>query len=78
MMQLMQSYEMEDGVIGVDDMKRWPLDSDAFSFLEATSSARSVETLKKVGSYRLIETSTYNNIQPASICRQKTPPRRAS
>ncbi|KAL5335652.1 hypothetical protein BJX70DRAFT_312970 [Aspergillus crustosus] len=47
MMQLMQSYEMEDGVIGVDDTKRWPLDSDAFSFLEATSSAHSVETLMK-------------------------------
>ncbi|GKZ54468.1 hypothetical protein AnigIFM49718_010281 [Aspergillus niger] len=48
MMQLMQSYEMDDGVIGVDDMERWPPYSEAFGFLEATSSARSIETLMKV------------------------------
>jgi hypothetical protein len=48
MMQLMQSYEMDDGVIGVDDLGRWPPDSEAFGFLEAISSARSVEALMKV------------------------------
>jgi hypothetical protein len=48
MMQLMQSYEMDDGVIGVDDMERWPPYSEAFGFLEATSSARSTEILMKV------------------------------
>ncbi|KAF4242707.1 hypothetical protein CNMCM8980_000329 [Aspergillus fumigatiaffinis] len=47
MMQLMQSYEMDDGVIGVDDMERWPPYSEAFGFLEATSSARSIEALMK-------------------------------
>ncbi|KAF4221635.1 hypothetical protein CNMCM6457_001786 [Aspergillus fumigatiaffinis] len=47
MMQLMQSYEMDDGVIGVDDLGRWPPDSEAFGFLEAISSARSVEALMK-------------------------------
>lgn len=47
MMQLMQSYEMDDGVIGVDDLERWPPYSEAFGFLEAISSARSVEALMK-------------------------------
>ncbi|KAL2782789.1 hypothetical protein BJX66DRAFT_345520 [Aspergillus keveii] len=41
MMQLMQSYEMGDGIIGVDNIDRWPLDSEAFGFLEATSSTQS-------------------------------------
>jgi hypothetical protein len=48
MMQLMQRYAMDDGVIGVDDLGRWPPDSEAFGFLEAISSARSVEALMKV------------------------------
>ncbi|KAL4912613.1 hypothetical protein BDW62DRAFT_194192 [Aspergillus aurantiobrunneus] len=47
MMQLMQSYEMDDGIIGVDNIDRWPLDSEAFVFLEATSSAQSVDALMK-------------------------------
>ncbi|KAL4773520.1 hypothetical protein BDW60DRAFT_206326 [Aspergillus nidulans var. acristatus] len=47
MMQLMQSYEMDDGIIGVDSIDRWPLDSQAFGFLEATSSAQSVDALMK-------------------------------
>jgi hypothetical protein len=59
MMQLMQSYEMDDGVIGVDDMERWPPYSEAFGFLEATSSARSIETLMKVS------TLHYRSHQPA-------------
>ncbi|KAL6229358.1 hypothetical protein BDW75DRAFT_235262 [Aspergillus navahoensis] len=47
MMQLMQSYEMGDGIIGVDNIDCWPLDSEVFGFLEATSSARSVDVLMK-------------------------------
>jgi hypothetical protein len=51
MMQLMQSYEMDYGIIGVDNFDRWPLDSQAFGFLEATSSAQSVDALMKVSSF---------------------------
>jgi hypothetical protein len=39
MMQLMQSYEIDDGVIRVDDLGHWPPDLEAFGFLEAISSA---------------------------------------
>ena len=44
----MQKYENDRGVIGVEDMNRWPADSDAVSFLSMTTSAGSVDELKKV------------------------------
>ncbi|KAL4960566.1 uncharacterized protein BDV14DRAFT_192866 [Aspergillus stella-maris] len=44
-MRLMQSYEMDNGVVGIDDIERWPIDSEAFQFLEATSSAMSIDDL---------------------------------
>lgn len=47
-MRLMQKYEKDDGLIGVDDVERWPLDSHAVGFLTITSSARSFETLQQV------------------------------
>ena len=35
MMELMQTYNKNDGVVGVDDLVRWPVDSDAFGFLHS-------------------------------------------
>ncbi|KAA8642579.1 uncharacterized protein ATNIH1004_011524 [Aspergillus tanneri] len=49
MMTLMQTYEKEDGLVGVDDVRRWPVDSDTVEFLSATSSARFIDTLKQLG-----------------------------
>ncbi|KAJ5160982.1 uncharacterized protein N7482_007986 [Penicillium canariense] len=46
-MQLMQKYEKEEGVIGIDDLDRWPVDSEAFAFLSATVSTRSIASLQK-------------------------------
>ncbi|KAL4927711.1 uncharacterized protein BDV17DRAFT_116428 [Aspergillus undulatus] len=54
-MRLMQSYEMDDGIIGVDDIERWPIDSEAFRFLKATSSVKSINTLLEVS--RLLKCS---------------------
>ncbi|KAB8235851.1 uncharacterized protein BDW43DRAFT_308662 [Aspergillus alliaceus] len=46
-MDLMRTYEKDNGVVGVDDLDLWPVDSDAFSFLSMTSSAGSIEMLKQ-------------------------------
>lgn len=45
---LMQKYEKGNGIIGVDDLERWPVGSNAFEFLSAASSTTSVERLKNV------------------------------
>ena len=37
-------------MIGVDNLERWPVGSDAFEFLSATSSIGSLEDLKEVQS----------------------------
>lgn len=47
-MELMQKYAKEDGAIGIDNLNRWPADSEAVKFLSMTTSAGSVEELKKV------------------------------
>jgi hypothetical protein len=47
-MELMQKYVKEDGAIGVDNLDRWPLNSDAVKFLSATTSAGSAAELLKV------------------------------
>jgi hypothetical protein len=44
----MQKYEKDKGIIGVDDLERWPVGSDAFEFLSATSSISSLKDLKEV------------------------------
>ncbi|KAJ5988269.1 hypothetical protein N7481_003479 [Penicillium waksmanii] len=46
-METMQKYVKDDGVVGVDDVDRWPVDSDAFEFLSALSTAKSIESLKE-------------------------------
>ncbi|EFW13295.1 hypothetical protein D8B26_005415 [Coccidioides posadasii str. Silveira] len=46
-MELMQKHGKDDGVVGVDDLNRWPIDSDAVKFLSAASSATCLEILKQ-------------------------------
>ncbi|OCK91215.1 uncharacterized protein K441DRAFT_220440 [Cenococcum geophilum 1.58] len=41
-MELMQGYVKEERAVGVDDLRRWPSDSDAVGFLSETTSATSV------------------------------------
>ncbi|KAJ5672863.1 hypothetical protein N7507_001990 [Penicillium longicatenatum] len=45
-MELMQKYVKDDGIIGVDDLKRWLVESHAFGFLSAISATNSIESLK--------------------------------
>ncbi|KAH0562065.1 hypothetical protein GP486_003237 [Trichoglossum hirsutum] len=47
MMELMQKYVKEDGAIGIDNLHRWPSNSDALRFLSATTSASSAAELLK-------------------------------
>jgi hypothetical protein len=46
-MELMQKYVKEDRAIGVDNLHRWPSNSDALGFLSATTSAASAAELLK-------------------------------
>ncbi|KAJ5465947.1 hypothetical protein N7530_009734 [Penicillium desertorum] len=46
-MELMQKYIKDNGMVGVDDLGRWPVDSAAFGFLLAISTATSMEALKE-------------------------------
>jgi hypothetical protein len=52
-MELMQGYVKDNGVRGVDDPVRWPVESMAFKFLEATTTAVSIEQLKQVSQLKL-------------------------
>ena len=47
-MELMQKCTKDDEAIGVEDLDRWPFDSDDVGFLSATTSASSVNELMKV------------------------------
>lgn len=47
-MELMQKYAKEDGAIGIENLNRWSMDSDAVKFLSMTTSAGSIEELRKV------------------------------
>ena len=49
-MELIQKYVKDDGVVGVDDLQRWPSDSDAVGFLLATTYTSSISQLKTVSS----------------------------
>jgi hypothetical protein len=48
MMELIQKYVMDDGAVGIDNLKRWEKCSAAVEFLSATTSASSFEELKRV------------------------------
>ena len=52
-MELMQKYVKEDGAIGVEDLTRWPSDSNAVGFLSMTTSASSLNELIKVRGTKL-------------------------
>ena len=47
-MELMQKYAKDDGAVGIENLNRWPMDSDAVKFLSTTTSAGSVEDLREV------------------------------
>lgn len=47
-MDLLQKYDKGDGVVDIDDLDRWPIDS-AFGFLATISSTRSIDVLRQVG-----------------------------
>jgi len=44
-MLLMQKYTLNNGSVGVEDLQRWPLDSDAALFLAMTTSAALLDDL---------------------------------
>ncbi|KAJ5640277.1 uncharacterized protein N7484_008139 [Penicillium longicatenatum] len=46
-MEIMQKFEKDDGMVGVDDVERWPVDSDSFEFLSALLTTKSIESLKE-------------------------------
>ncbi|KAJ5264903.1 hypothetical protein N7505_007696 [Penicillium chrysogenum] len=48
MMRLMQKNGKNQGVVGVNDLERWPIDSAAVEFLSATETAESIESLDKL------------------------------
>ncbi|OQE59987.1 hypothetical protein PENNAL_c0321G03078, partial [Penicillium nalgiovense] len=45
-MRLMQKYDKDQGVVGVNDLERWPIDSAAVDFLSATETAESIKSLR--------------------------------
>ncbi|KAI3281372.1 hypothetical protein DTO002I6_9871 [Penicillium roqueforti] len=45
-MRLMQKYDKDQGVVGVIDLERWPIDSAAVGFLSATETAGSIKSLR--------------------------------
>jgi len=47
-MELMQKYVKSDNAVGIDDLRRWPSNSDAVGFLSETTSAPSAKSLMKV------------------------------
>lgn len=48
MMQLLQKYVKEGGAIGIENLNRCSLDSNAVKFLSMTTSASSLEELTKI------------------------------
>ncbi|KAJ6063200.1 uncharacterized protein N7446_007320 [Penicillium canescens] len=48
--ELMQKYTKDNRMVRVDDLDRWPVDSDAVGFLSAISTITLIETLKQKNS----------------------------
>lgn len=55
-MELMQGYFKEDEAIGVEDLDRWPSDSNAVNFLSTTVTAASLAELMEVCQFALSST----------------------
>ena len=49
-MRLMQKCDKDEGVVGVNDLERWPIDSAAVGFLSATETAGTIKSLRDVSS----------------------------
>ena len=47
-MRLIQKYDKDEGVVGVNDLERWPIGSAAVDFLSATEAAGSISSLRNV------------------------------
>ncbi|KAJ5642327.1 hypothetical protein N7490_006327 [Penicillium lividum] len=47
-MEVMQKYDKDCGIVGIDNLQRWPVDSEAFQFLSAISTTKTIEALKEV------------------------------
>ena len=47
-MELMQKYVKDSSAIGVEDLDRWPSNSNVVEFLSITTSAPSIDELLKV------------------------------
>jgi hypothetical protein len=61
MMRLMQKNGKDQGVVGVNDLERWPIDSAAVEFLTATETAESIKSLRNVSSPSKV--SCFANVQ---------------
>lgn len=46
-MRLIQKYNKDEGTVGVDNLKRWPIGSTAVSFLSTTGATALMELLMK-------------------------------
>lgn len=66
MMELMQTYDKNDGLVGVDDLDRWPVDSDAFGFLSTVPSTVSVEALEQASQFS-VEFSSLGSLRTQLI-----------
>lgn len=49
-MELIQKYEKEDHKTGVDDIERWPCDSNTVGFLSLVGSGVTIKALREVSS----------------------------
>lgn len=66
-MQLMQKCDKEEGIVGIDDINRWPVDSDAFGFLSATVSTKSISSLQKVNHLQTGFGEILNSVEQAGV-----------
>jgi hypothetical protein len=65
-MELMEKHAKKNDAAGVNDLKRWPADSDAVKFLAAIDSVSTVDNLRKVRQSQLVLNSQ-SHILPASF-----------
>ena len=61
MMRLMQKNGKDQGLVGVNDLERWPIDSAAVEILSATETAESIRSLRNVSSPSKV--SCFANVQ---------------
>lgn len=47
-MELMQGYVKENGMVGIDDLSRWPSDCLSLDFLSETTHSTNIDSLLKV------------------------------